>query len=134
MITCNRSRNKTASCASPVMNVVHQAGVPYAAIVISLKGGTGDAKPVDLKATGTSWARSTCTLSPMVKWCRFLNASRIYVREVSGVVVARARATGRIRLVGVVLQKHGIKHRRMFVRAPWSMPINRVIRQEAYPL
>lgn len=27
-----------------------------------------------------------------------------------------------------------IKHRRMFVRAPWSMPMNRVIRQEAYPL
>ena len=72
--------------------------------------------------------------SPMVRWCRFPNASRIYVREVSGVVVARTRATGRIRLAGVVLPKHGIKHRNILVRAPWSMPINRVTRQEAYPL
>ena len=58
----------------------------------------------------------------------------ITVREVSGGVVARARATGRIRLVGVVLPKHEIKRRRMCVRAPWSMPINRVSQQEAYPL
>ena len=29
----------------------------YAAIAISPRGGTGDAKPVDLKATGISWAR-----------------------------------------------------------------------------
>ncbi|MHB1514038.1 hypothetical protein, partial [Acidiferrobacter sp.] len=65
--------------------------------------------------------------SPMVKWCRFLNASRIYVRAVSGVVVARTRATDWMRLVGVVLLKHGIKHRRMCVRALWSMPMNRVI-------
>ena len=40
----------------------------------------------------------------------------------------------RIRPVGVVLLKHGIKHRGMFARAPWSMPMNRVIQQEAYPL
>ena len=66
--------------------------------------------------------------------------SDISVRDVSG-VVARTRATphaegnaGWIRLVGVVLLKHGIKHRRMFVRAPWRMPMNRVIRQEAHPL
>ena len=67
--------------------------------------------------------------------------AHISVREVSGVVVARTRATphaegnaDRIRLVGVVLLKHGIKHRGMFARAPWSMPMNRVIQQEAYPL
>ena len=40
----------------------------------------------------------------------------------------------RIRPVGVVLLRHGIKHRGMFARAPWSMPMNRVIQQEAYPL
>ncbi|MHB1511805.1 hypothetical protein, partial [Acidiferrobacter sp.] len=60
-------------------------------------------------------------------WCRFLNASRIYVRAVSGVVVARTRATDWMRLVGVVFPKHGIKRRRMCVRALWSMPMNRVI-------
>ena len=77
----------------------------------------------------------------MVRWCRLLNASRIVgrmahisVRAVSGGVVARTRATGRIRPSGLVLLRHGIKRRRMFVRALWSMPMNRVIRQEAYPL
>ena len=60
--------------------------------------------------------------------------AHISVRDVSGGVVARTRATGRIRPSGLVLLRHGIKRRRMFVRALWSMPMNRVIRQEAYPL
>ncbi|KIE57759.1 hypothetical protein A946_11540, partial [Methylacidiphilum kamchatkense Kam1] len=52
----NKSRNKTASRASPGAKEVRPAGVPYAAIATSPKGGSGDAKPVDLKATGISWA------------------------------------------------------------------------------
>ena len=50
-----------------------------------------------------------------------------------GGVVARTWATGRIRPSGVVWPKHGIQRPRMLVRAPWSMPMNRVSRQEAYP-
>ncbi len=67
--------------------------------------------------------------------------AHIAVQDVSGGVVARTRVTGHaadiaswIRLIGVVLPKHGIKNRRMFVWASWRIPMNRVISQEAYPL
>ena len=60
--------------------------------------------------------------------------AHIAVQDVAGGVVARTRVTGhaadnasRIRLVGVVLSKHGMNHRKMLVRASWRIPTNRVI-------
>ncbi len=87
------SRNKIASCASPGMQAVHPAGVPYAALATRARDGTGDVTPVDLRARETLSAPSICcTPSPSVQWCPFRSASRIYVQSISDGVVAQAQA------------------------------------------